>query len=104
LVALKLKDDMDHLSPDNYENNELVPYAEAQNSSNPRPYIAAVLTPSDGKRNFTLGDGRITNTRLSQIRKSTKIEYLNGPLQPGSEYRIFQRIMIDNKVCMAFGD
>jgi hypothetical protein len=96
-VALELKDGKQGQSPASYENNEFVTYAEAKTSSDPKPYIAAVVTSKDGDM-FTLGDGRNTNTSTSRRRRSTSSDYHNGPLEPGTSYSIFQRIFINNKV------
>ncbi len=54
MVALKLKDGKEPTSSASYENNELVTYAEARKSTNPKPYIAAVVTSrSDRKHVYT---------------------------------------------------
>jgi hypothetical protein len=96
-VALKLKDGQKRQSPASYENNDLVTYAEAKQSTDPKPYIAAILTSKDGNM-FTLGDGRNTNTSTSRRRRSTSSDYHNGPLEPGTSYSIFQRIFTNAKV------
>jgi hypothetical protein len=94
-VALELKDGKQGQSPDSYENNEFVTYAEAKQSNDPKPYIAAVVTSKDGYM-FILGDGRNTGNPTS--RRPTSSDYYNGPLEPGTSYSIFQRIFINNKV------
>jgi hypothetical protein len=96
-VALKLKDGKKGQSPDSYENNDLVTYAEAEQSNDPKPYIAAVVTSKDGYM-FILGDGTNTSDPTSRRRRSTSSDYYNGPLEPGTSYSIFQRIFINNKV------
>ena len=96
-MALKLKDGKKGRSPASYENNELVTYTEAEQSTDPKPYIAAVLTSKDGNM-FILGDGRNTNNPTSRRRRSTSSDYYNGLLEPGTSYSIFQRIFINNKV------
>ena len=96
-MALKLKDGEDVQSPGSYENNELVTYAEAEKSTNPKPYIAAVVTSKD-ENMFILGDGRNTSVPTSRRRRSTSSDYYNCPLEPGTSYSIFQRIFINNKV------
>ena len=95
-MALKLKDGQEGQSLASYENNELVTYAEAEKSSDSKPYIAAVVTSKDGNM-FTLGDGRNTSNPTSRRRRSTSSDYYNGPLEPGTSYIIFLRIFI-NKV------
>jgi hypothetical protein len=96
-VALKLKDGEEVQSPASFENNELVTYAEAKQSNDLKPYIAAILTSKDGNM-FILGDGRNTNNPTSRRRRSTSSDYYNGQLEPGTSYSIFQRIFINNKV------
>ncbi|CAB3978864.1 Receptor-type tyrosine- phosphatase delta [Paramuricea clavata] len=99
MVALKLKDGKEPTSSGSYENSEFVTYAEARKSTNSKPYIAAVVTSSgvDGKM-FVLGDGRNTSDPTSRRRRSTSSNYYNGPLEPGSSYSIFQRIVLSDKV------
>jgi hypothetical protein len=103
-VALKLQDGKEPASSDSYENNELVTYAEAENSTKPKPYIAAVVTSSgvDGNM-FVLGDGRNTDDSTSRKRRSTTSDYFNGPLEPGTSYSVFQRIIINEMVCIGVG-
>ena len=98
-MALKLQDGKEPASSDSYENNELVTYAEAENSTNPKPYIAAVVTSSgvDGNM-FVLGDGRNTDDPTSRKRRSATSDYFNGPLEPGTSYSVFQRIIINEMV------
>ncbi|CAB3981683.1 Receptor-type tyrosine- phosphatase delta, partial [Paramuricea clavata] len=96
VVALKLKDGKEPASSDSYQNNELVTYVEAEKSSNPTPYIAAVVTSSGVDGNvFVLGDSRNTDDRNSRKRRSTSSDYFNGPLEPGTSYSVFQRIIIN---------
>ncbi len=99
MVALKLKDGKEPASSDSYKNNELVTYTEARKSTNPKPYIAAVVTSSGVDENvFILGDGKNTNDPTSRRRRSTSSDYYNGPLEPGTSYSIFQRIFINKEV------
>ena len=99
MVALKLKDGKEPTSSDSYENSELVTYAEARKSTNPKPYIAVVLASSgvDGNM-FVLGDGRNTSDLTSRRCRSASSDYYNGPLEPGTSYSIFQRIVLNDKV------
>ena len=99
MVALKLKDGKEPTSSDSYENSELVTYTEARKSTNPKSYIAAVVASSgvDGNM-FVLGDGRNTSDLTSRRRRSTSSDYYNGPLEPGTSYSIFQRIVLNDKV------
>jgi hypothetical protein len=96
-VALELKDGQEGQSPASYENNELVTYAEAKQSTVPKPYIAAILTSKD-ENMFILGNGTNTSSPTLRRRRSTSSDYHNGPLEPGTSYSIFQRIFINNKV------
>ncbi|CAB3989971.1 Receptor-type tyrosine- phosphatase delta, partial [Paramuricea clavata] len=101
VVALKLKDGKKPTSFDSYQNNELVTYAEAIKSTNSKPYIAAVVASSGVYENmFILGDGRNTSNPTSRKRRSTTSDYYNGPLEPGTSYSIFQRIVLNDKVHM----
>ena len=104
MVALKLKDGKEPASSDSYENSELVTYGEAENSTKPKPYIAAVVTSSgvDGNM-FVLGGGRNTDNPTSRKRRSTTSDYFNGPLEPGTSYSVFQRIIINEMVCIGVG-
>ena len=97
MVALKLKDGKEPASSASYENNELVTYAEARKSTNPKPYITAVVTSIDGNM-FILGDGKNTSDPTARRRRSTSSDYYNGPLEPGTSYSIFQRIFINKEV------
>ena len=99
MVALKSPDDEELKSPSSFENEELLTYAEARKSTDPKPYIAAVFTEIR-KRTFTLGDGKNTSTSTSRRRRSTSSDYHNGPLEPGTSYRIFQRVFfkVQNQV------
>ncbi|CAB4004153.1 Receptor-type tyrosine- phosphatase delta, partial [Paramuricea clavata] len=96
VVALELKDGQQGRSPASYDNNELVTYTEAEKSTDPKPYIAAVVT-SKNENMFTLGDGRNTSNPTSRRRRSTSSDYYNGPLEPDTSYSIFQRIFINDK-------
>ena len=82
MVALKLKDDKELTSSDSYQNSELVTYAEARKSTNPKPYIPAVVASSgvDGNM-FILGGSRNTSDPTSRRRRSTSSDYYNGPLE-----------------------
>ena len=91
VVAFKLEGKKPS-SPDSYEN--LMTYAEAQKSTTPQPYIAAVVT-SKNENMFILGDGRNTSKPTSRRRRSTSSDYYNGPLKPATSYSIFQRIFIN---------
>ena len=97
VVALKPEDGKEPSSPDSYENDDLVTYAEARKSAIPKPYIAAVVT-SKNKNIFILGDGRNTSNPTSRRRRSTSSDYYNGPLESDTSYSIFQRIFINKKV------
>ena len=92
MVASKLPDNDEGESPNSFKTTELMTYTEAKKSANPRPYIAAVITPSGFTELFTLGDGKNTSYPTSRRRRSTSSYYHNGPLEPDQSYRIFQRI------------
>lgn len=99
MVVWKIKDGEEPAYSDSYENNELVTYDEAEKSTNPQPYTAAVVTSSSVTENkFILGDGRNTSDPVQRRRRSTASDYYNGPLEPGTSYKIFQRIFTSGKV------
>ena len=99
MVALKLEDSKDLSSPDNYQVNELVTYAEARNLTNQKPYIAAVIESSGVDGNiFVLGDHRNTNYPTRRNGRSTSSSYFNGPLESGTNYCIFLRIIFNDEV------
>jgi hypothetical protein len=52
---------------------------------------------------FVLGDGRNTDNPTSRKRRSTTSDYFNGLLEPGTSYSIFQRIIINEMVCIGVG-
>jgi hypothetical protein len=47
---------------------------------------------------FKLGDGRNTYDPISRKRRSTPSDYFNGPLESGTSYSVFQRIIINEMV------
>ena len=96
-MALKLKDGQEVQSPASYENNDLVTYAEAEKSTVPKPYIAAIVTSKD-ENMFILGEDGNKSNPTSRRRRSTSSDYYNGPLEPDTSYSIFQRIFINDKV------
>ena len=69
-------------------------YAEAKSSSQPKPYIAAVLTMST-ENEFKLGDGSSSRLPTRRRRRSSSCGYYNGPLDPGMSYSVFQRVYIE---------
>ena len=99
VVVRKISDSKEPALSSTYKNNELVTYAEAENLYNKQPYIAAVVTFSGLFENvFVLGDGSNTSEPASERHRSTSKEYYNGPLKPGTSYRIFQRFFINHQV------
>ena len=100
VVAIERKNSDTELklpSSSSYDNNELVTYAEAKESTDPKPYIAIVITTRD-KDMFILGDGRNTSSQTTRRRGSKRNYYFNGPLESGASYIIFQRIFLDDMV------
>ena len=75
VVALKATNAQEIISPDKYEDIDLVTYDGLKNRTNPKPYVAAVFTSStvDGDI-FVLGDSRITDDPTSR----TTSDYFNG--------------------------
>ncbi|XP_046858727.1 uncharacterized protein LOC124452186 [Xenia sp. Carnegie-2017] len=90
VVAMK-NDTEDSRLPSNFKNTDLVTYFKAISSAQPMPYIAAVVSRRDFKPDFTLGDGENTT------RRSIGENYYNGPLKLCTNYKIFQRIFINDQ-------
>ncbi|XP_046858811.1 uncharacterized protein LOC124452272 [Xenia sp. Carnegie-2017] len=90
VVAMKNVTEESRL-PSNFENTDLVTYSKAISSTQPMPYIAAVVSRRDFKPDFTLGHGENT------MRRSNGENYYNGPLKPGTSYKIFQRVFINDQ-------
>ena len=96
MVAFKMENGQQLLSSEQYKIKDLLTYEEAMTSKDSKPYIAAVII-NDTQRNekqFTLGDGRYTNEPIKVSNKSRS--FYNGPLEPGTSYRVFQRVIVDN--------
>ena len=99
VIALKLSDgELPSSSPDSYRESDLVTYAEAKSSSQPKPYIAAVLTMST-ENEFKLGDGSSSRLPTTRLRRSSSDTYRNGPLDPGTSYSVFLRVYIEKVRC-----
>ncbi len=99
VIALKIIEGKQVKSPSSYRNDELVTYAEAKGSTEPRPYIASAFSASRPEnRVFVLGDGKNTTYSAGPKRRSSSSDYYNGPLEGATSYSIFQRIFVDNKV------
>ena len=95
VIAIKLSDGKaPNSSPDSYRESDLVTYAEAKSSSQPKPYIASVLTMST-EDEFKLGDGSSSRLPTRRRRRSSPCGYYNGPLDPGTSYSVFQRVYIE---------
>ena len=69
-------------------------YIEANSSSPPKPYIAAVLKNST-ENEFKLGDESSSSLTTRRRRRSSAGAYYNGPLDPGTSYSVFQRVYKD---------
>lgn len=83
--------------PSELKNDDLVSYSEAISSAQPKPYIAAVIFPITKNTSlFTLGD--VANTVVTRRRRSDGRKHQNGPLKPGTSYKIFQRVFVDDQV------
>ena len=99
MVALKVSQGQQPKAPESYKIEDLVTYAQAKNSYEPKPYIASVLNARDLENNeFVLGDGTNTSLFEKQKRRSLVNEFYNGPLEPTTSYSIFQRIFVEGKV------
>ncbi|XP_046857058.1 receptor-type tyrosine-protein phosphatase S-like isoform X7 [Xenia sp. Carnegie-2017] len=87
----------ENLLPSNFKNTDLVTYSEAIASAQPTPYIAAVMSRGNFKSEFTLGDSGNTSLAGTRRRRSNGKIYYNGPLKPGTNYRIFQRVFLNDE-------
>ena len=74
-------------------------YDEARKSTNPKPYIAAIITSKD-ENMFILGDGKNKSDPTTRRLRATTTDYYNGPLEPGAS--IFQRIIFIENVWYLF--
>ncbi|XP_046856877.1 uncharacterized protein LOC124450290 [Xenia sp. Carnegie-2017] len=88
VVAMKNGTEESRL-PSNFKNTDLMTYSKAISSTQPIPYIAVVVSRRDFTPDFTLGDGENTT------RRSNGENYYNGPLKPGTSYKIFQRVFMN---------
>ena len=88
----------ENLLPSNFKNTDLVTYSEAIAATQPTPYIAAVMSRGNFKSEFTLGDSGNTSLAGTRRRRSNGKIYYNGPLKPGTNYRIFQRVFLNDEV------
>eukprot|EP00794_Sanderia_malayensis_P003700 gene3700-4220_t len=91
VASEKLKSD-----PNGYKNSELKHFKDKVAGL---PYITANLKSiPPGGRTFVVGDGKTySNTSTTRKRRSTgQDSYVNGKLNPGSEYRVFQRAFVSD--------
>eukprot|EP00794_Sanderia_malayensis_P005697 gene5697-6398_t len=82
--------------PNEYKNSELKHFKDRVAGF---PYITANLKSiPHGGRTFVVGDGETySNTSTTRKRRSTGQDgYVNGKLNPGSEYRVFQRAFVSD--------
>ncbi len=59
---------------------------------------AAVISSGVDGNMFVLGDGKNTSDPTTRKHRSSTSDYFNGPLEPGANYSIFQRVIINCKV------
>ena len=89
-----LDDNPPSQSPDSFQGSDLVNYADAKTSPEPKPYIAAVFATTN-HLDFQLGDGKNFSIPSGRRRRSTTIIYYNGPLESNTSYCVFQRVYIN---------
>ena len=89
-----LDDNTPSQSPDSFQGSDLVNYADAKTSPEPKPYIAAVFATTNDLE-FQLGDGKSFSIPSARGRRSTTNNYYNGPLEPDTSYSVFQRVYIN---------
>ncbi|XP_046858365.1 uncharacterized protein LOC124451807 isoform X2 [Xenia sp. Carnegie-2017] len=87
----------ENLLPSNFKNTDLGTYSEAIAAAQPTPYIAAVMSRGNFKSEFTLGDSGNTSLAGTRRRRSNGKIYYNGPLKPSTNYRIFQRVFLNDQ-------
>ena len=62
-------------------------------------YIAAVIKlEGGGLFMFTLGDGSNSSITRPRTRRSTEKNYYNHPLKADTNYRVFQRVVLNDTV------
>lgn len=79
--------------PESFADSDLVTYCAAHESQSPAAYLAFYFDSKDYEKykEFVLGEGQGTKCSFRKTRAISTMEYYNGPLQPGTEYKTFAR-------------
>ena len=104
VVVLKVKEGKQPNSPDSYSNDELLSYANARRLSEPRPYIACVISRGSHESDvLVLGNGKHSTHSSGRKRRTSTSDFFNGPLEGDTSYSISLRVFVDDKVLINEG-
>ena len=84
-------------SPESFTPKDLMTYEEAHKSPVPAAYVTFQFRGQDFDvfREFVVGDGRHSSSKPRNRRGSDGEVFLNKPLQPNTNYRVFLRAFIE---------
>ena len=84
-------------SPESITPKDLMTYEEAHKSLVPAAYITFQFRGQDfdAFREFVVGDGENSSSKTRNRRSSDGEVFLNKPLQPNTNYRVFLRAFIE---------
>ena len=84
-------------SPESFTSKDLMTYEEAHKSPVPAAYVTFQFRGQDFDvfRKFVVGDGRHSSSKPRNRRGSDGEVFLNKPLQPNTNYRVFLRAFIE---------
>ena len=84
-------------SPESITPKDLMTYEEAHKSLVPAAYVTFQFRGQDfdAFREFVVGDGENSSSKTRNRRSSDGEVFLNKPLQPNTNYRVFLRAFIE---------
>ena len=84
-------------SPESFTPKDLMTYEEAHKSPVPAAYVTFQLRGQDfdAFQEFVVGDGGHSSSKTRNSRGSDGEVFLNKPLQPNTNYRVFLRAFIE---------
>ncbi|XP_066015791.1 hemicentin-1-like isoform X2 [Pocillopora verrucosa] len=87
-------------SPESFTSKDLMTYEEVHKSPVPAAYVTFQFRGQDFDvfRKFVVGDGRHSSSKPRNRRGSDGEVFLNKPLQPNTNYRVFLRAFIEKMV------
>ncbi|XP_066015799.1 hemicentin-1-like [Pocillopora verrucosa] len=87
-------------SPESFTPKDLMTYEEAHKSLVPAAYVTFQFRGQDfdAFREFVVGDGENSSSKTRHRRSSDGEVFLNKPLQPNTNYRVFLRAFIEKMV------